>query len=86
MGAFLCSLHESNIFGARAVFGMDACHIFPQGVLTIIPLIGGVLVLWLPEPALDVGQGLHFALWLSQPCQGQGLLPSCCSRSSQIQF
>ena len=37
----LCSLHESNIFGVRTVFGMDACHIFPQGVLAVIALIGG---------------------------------------------
>ena len=29
-------------FGARAVFSMDACHLFPQCVLADIPLIGGV--------------------------------------------
>ena len=28
-------------FGARAVFSMDACHLFPQ-CMTVIPLIGGV--------------------------------------------
>ena len=39
----LCSLCESNIFGAKAVFGMDACHVFPQGVLALLPLIGGVI-------------------------------------------
>lgn len=27
----------------RAVFGMDACLIFPQGMLVIIPLIRGVI-------------------------------------------
>ena len=43
VGESLCSLHESSIFGARAVFGLDACYIFPQGVLAIIPLIGGVI-------------------------------------------
>ena len=37
----LCSLHGFNISGARAVFGMDACCLFPQCVLAIIPLIGG---------------------------------------------
>lgn len=36
----LCNLHESNIFGARAVFSMDVCHNFSQCVLAIIPLIG----------------------------------------------
>ena len=43
VGAPLCSLHELNIFGARAVFSMDACHIFPHCVLADIPLIGGVI-------------------------------------------
>ena len=43
------------------------------------------LVLW-PEPPLGVGWGLLFALWLSQPFWGQGLLPSCWSRSPLICF
>ena len=30
------------IFGARAVFSMDACHLFPQCMLAVIPLIGDV--------------------------------------------
>ena len=38
----LCSLHGFSIFGARAVFSMDACCLFPQYMLAIIPLIGGV--------------------------------------------
>jgi hypothetical protein len=29
-------------YGARAIFGMDACHLFPHCMLPIIPLIGGV--------------------------------------------
>ena len=29
-------------FGVRAVFSMDACHVFPQCMLDVIPLIGGV--------------------------------------------
>ena len=40
--AFLCSLCEFNIFGARSVFSMDACHLFPQCVLAISPLLAGV--------------------------------------------
>ena len=35
-------LHGYNILGARAVFNMDACHLFPHYVLAVIPLIGGV--------------------------------------------
>ena len=42
VGESLCRLCESIIFGARAVFGMDACHNFPQSVLAIIALTGGV--------------------------------------------
>ena len=38
---------ESRIFGVRGVFGMDTCHIFSQGVLTVVPLTEGVcLVSW----------------------------------------
>lgn len=40
MGATLCRLFKSNIFGLRVVFGRDACHIFPQGVLSISHVIG----------------------------------------------
>ena len=59
---------------------------FPQGVLILIPFIGVLMALWWLEPALNFEWGLLFALWLSQPCQGQGLLPSCWSRRPQIQF
>ena len=44
------------------------------------------LWLWLSEWSLDVVQCLHYALWLSLSCQGQGLLHSCWSRSPQICF
>lgn len=37
------SLHYSDIFGARAVFGADASHIFPQCVLAVIPVTGDVI-------------------------------------------
>ena len=43
-------------------------------------------MLWWPKATLDVEWGLLFALWLSQPSQWQGLLPSYCSRSPQIRF
>ena len=39
----LCSFHESNIFGERVVFRMDAYHIFSQCVLAVIPLKGGMI-------------------------------------------
>lgn len=49
MVASFCSLYESSIFGAKAVNGMDTCHICLQSVLAIVPLLGGreeSLVLW----------------------------------------
>ena len=44
------------------------------------------LMLWCPEPTLDVDQGFLVASWLPQPCQGQGLPPSYWSRSTDVQF
>ena len=44
------------------------------------------LVLWWPEPAPDIEQGLLFALWLWEPCLVRGLLPSCWSRNPQVHF
>ena len=69
MGVFLHRLCKSNIFGARAVFGMDASHVFPQSVLSVIPLTGSVMI-WYPKAALDVQWGVLFALCLSQPFWG----------------
>ena len=44
VGMSLCSLHVNSLifFGVKAVFSMDACHVFPQCILAVIPLIGGV--------------------------------------------
>lgn len=53
------------------VFILDACHLFPQCMLAVIPLIGGVT-----DVVVTIAC-LFFALWLSLPCQGQGLLLSC---------
>ena len=32
-------------YGARAVFGMDACHVFPHGILALVPLIRSVFAI-----------------------------------------
>ena len=50
------------------------------------PWEGVWLVLWWPELALDIEWGLLFALWLSLPCEGQSLLPSCWDGSPQMHF
>lgn len=80
------SLHASNTF-VRGLFlvwvaatsFLHVCWLWP-------PWLGVWLVPWWPEPALGVERGLLFALWLSQPCWGLGLLPSCWRRSPQIGF
>ena len=40
VGVFVYSLHESNFFGKKTVFSIDACCFFLQCVLAIIPMIG----------------------------------------------
>lgn len=52
VGVTPCRVCESSIFGAKAVFGMDTCYILPQSVLTLFPLMGVFLVLWLPPQVL----------------------------------
>ena len=33
-------------FGRRTILGFDACHLFPQHILAVFPLIGGCAVVW----------------------------------------
>ena len=44
MGASLCTLCVSDVFGVRVLFDMDTNHIFPQGLLDIFALKGVWLV------------------------------------------
>ena len=43
VGASLCRLCVSSVFGVRAGFGIDASHVFLQGVLAFIPFIANVV-------------------------------------------
>ena len=72
VGVSLCRLCSFSVFNARAGFGMNSNHLFPQCVLANITLLGAVV---------GVGQDFISALCLSLPCQGWGLLPSFWSRS-----
>ena len=38
----LCRLHLPSPFGGSAGFDTDTCHIFPQGVVTTLTLLGAV--------------------------------------------
>ena len=56
-GAFLCSLLESSVFNASDLFGMHACHVFPQCVLVIMSLTGGeieasLMTQWVKNPSV----------------------------------
>ena len=59
---------------------MDACSIFPQCILAIIPLIEGVIAV---VTKACTGCRVGLPLCGCQPCWRQGLLPSCWSRSSR---
>ena len=75
VGASLCRLCVSNIFGARAGFGMDASHIFPLSVLAVIPLIGAVVGVSVSRACAGYEVVLSLCSWLSLPCWGQGPFP-----------
>ena len=85
--ASLCRLcGKSNIFGADALFVIDACHVFHQNVLAIIPLIGDVYVAVVMRAYTGCWWCLHFALWLLTALLMQGLLPGCSNRGPSIRF
>ena len=83
MGASLCGLHESNVFGARA-FSMGACHVFPQVVLAVIPLIQGVIGGVVTRACTGCWAGPPLCSVVVKALSGTGSLPSCWSRSPQI--
>ena len=73
-------------FGVKVIFSVSASCLFPQHLLAITPWEEVWLVFWWSEPALDIEQGLLFAMWLSLLCHGPGMFPSCWSGSLQIHF
>lgn len=64
-----CSLRGFNSFDKREVFSIDVCHLFPQCLLNIIPLLGGVtdvvvirvIAGWCAVPPLR--SGCHCPIW-----------------------
>lgn len=87
VGASLYRLCESDIFGVRASFGVDACRVFPQSALAIIFLIG-VCVQYCGDQSLHwmLGGNSSLLCGCHSPIKGQDLLPSCWSRGSYIHF
>ena len=82
----VCSLHESNIFCVRTIFGMDACHIFSQGLQGVIPLIEGVIVVAVTRASNGCWVGSPFCSVVVTALSWDSLIPSCRSKSSQIWF
>ena len=75
MGASLYRLHGSTDFDSRAGFDLNTSHVFPQGMLSAIILLGGGVRDEGPEPG--VIQGFPSAQWPSQSYLGYGWVPSC---------
>ena len=74
-GIFICEhpynhLHGSTDFDSRARFDLNTSHVFPQGVLSAIILLGGGVRDEGPEPG--VIQGFPSAQWPSQSYLGYG--------------
>ena len=65
---------------------MDACHIFPQCVLAVIPLTVGVIGVVLTRAWTGCWAGSALSSAVVTSLWRQGLLPSCWSRSPQIWF
>ena len=57
MGAFVCRLCLSSVFGTRASFDMDTSYIFPQGMLPR-PYQGGVVGVGVSEACVGCEAGL----------------------------
>ena len=68
VGETLCKLSERSMFGSCVCVcsGVDACHVFPQGALALVPLIRAVFA-----ACTACLTGLLFALKLSQACDKQ---------------
>lgn len=52
----------------------------------VFPCLGCCWHSGCPEPVLDAGQGSLFAVWLSLPCRGCDLLPSCWIEALRVRF
>ena len=74
MGAAPYRLLVPSTFDGRTGFDVDANHIFPQGVLAALTLVGCGAGNGGTRAAQGVRWDFLSAQWLSPPCQGQGLI------------
>ena len=80
VGASLCRLCVSSVFGARAVFDVDPNLVFLQGALVTFNLIGGVVSIGGSKVFTGCQVGLPLC---SVTVTALSLLPSCLSRSPE---
>ena len=86
MGASLCRLCESSIFGVRAGFGVDASHVFPQSVLPLSPLIRSMIGVVVSRACTGFWAGILFAPWLTLPCWGRVCYPIVEVETLRVEF
>ena len=84
-GASLCRPCVSSVFGMRADFGMDASHVFPQGVLAVITLIGDVVGVVVSRACTGYFVGPPLCSIADATLSGWGVLPSCWIRNPEGQ-
>ena len=73
-------------FFLKGCFDMDTSHIFPQGMLNAITLLGWLVVLGDLKPVQSERRDFLSAQGLSPPYRRQGLLSSCWSRSLRVEL
>ena len=65
--ASVCRLCESNIFGPRSGFGVDASHVAPQTVPAFIPLVRSVSSVVVRGAYAGYGAAPPLFSWLACP-------------------
>lgn len=76
VGASLFRLCVSSVFGVRAVFDMDTSHVFPQGVLAVIPLLGNMVGAGVSIACVGCEAGLPLCFVPVAVLSGAGSSPS----------
>lgn len=68
-----CRQHVPNLFGVR--YGKDARHVFPQGVLATLTLVGGVASVEIARACAFCEVGLPFCSVAVTYLSGMGSAP-----------
>ena len=77
VGATLHSLHAPSDLGGGARSDMNTSHIFSQGALAVITLVGGRAGDGATRARGSVSQGFPSAQWPASPYWGWDWVPRC---------